>query len=352
MLTQDVAEIIEHLPTDVRTAFAGKRILLTGACGFLGRYFVETFVNLNKWFQSEGLDKCEVVALDNLITTDGKGKIPESTRDVAFIQHNVIEPFHPERKIDFVIYGAGIASPYYYRKYPLETLHVSTRGLENFLKIAEKNPGSRFVFMSSSEIYGDPPAASVPTSELFRGYVSCLGPRACYDESKRAGETLVRVYHDLGKANGSIIRPFNVFGPGMYKTDFRVLPNFAREISEGKRLEVYGTGVQTRTFCYVTDAIRGFLQVLVKGKSGEPYNIGNPDPEISMLDLIRISSEVLDRTLDYALTPYPASYPADEPMRRCPDISKAADEVAYLPRVDFKDGLRRFYDWSQVAYKM
>jgi UDP-glucuronate decarboxylase len=172
----------------------------------------------------------------------------------------------------------------------------------------------------------------------------------CYDESKRLGETLVQIYHEYYGVQGKIIRPFNVYGPGMQKTDYRVLPNFAAKVLEKKSLQVYGTGNQTRTFCYVTDAIRGFLQVLVNGVPGEPYNIGNPTPEVSVIDLVKEIEIALDRKIEYDVVSHPDSYPADEPNRRCPDITKAQNQIGYNPKVSLHEGLIRFFKWAEKAY--
>ena len=171
---------------------------------------------------------------------------------------------------------------------------------------------SRFSFFSSSEIYGDPDSKNVPIQESYKGNVSVNGPRACYDESKRVGETLCYIYHSLEGIKTNVIRPFNVFGPGMQENDYRVLPNFASQIKKGKALKIYGTGNQTRTFCYITDAIEGFLRVITKGIPGESYNIGNVSPEISILDLVKRIKNISDDSINYDVIDYPDSYPSDE----------------------------------------
>jgi len=342
----DIDEICNTLGAEA-DAFAGKRILITGARGFLGRYFTDVFLRLNKVRFS---DPCEVIAIDNLRTAGQLGaEVPQDKR-LAFVNHDIIKPFYPERPVDYVLHLAGIASPYYYRKWPLETLEVATTGLKNVLELATAS-SARVLFFSSSEIYGDPDPVHVPTQESYNGHVSCLGARACYDESKRLGETLVRIYFTQFGVKGMIVRPFNVYGPGMQKLDYRVLPNFAARLLAGEPLQIYGTGNQTRTFCYVTDAIRGFLQVLLNGQPGEPYNIGNPKPEISMVDL----AQTIDRTLPelkvrYSLIEHPDTYPADEPQRRCPDITKARLQVGYEPTVSLEAGLKRFLGWARTAY--
>lgn len=346
LVDSDIAEITTSLG-ELGSVFAGKRILITGARGFLGRYFTDVFMKLN---EATPNDPCEVIAIDNLRTSGALGGEIPKDRNLAFVNHDIIKPFYPERPVDFVLHAAGIASPFYYRKWPLETLEVATTGLRNVLELA-KGSNARLLFFSSSEIYGDPDPAHVPTTESYHGNVSCLGARACYDESKRLGETLVRIYQTQFGVQGTIVRPFNVYGPGMQKYDYRVLPNFAAHILANEPVNVYGTGKQTRTFCYITDAIRGFLQVLVNGIPGEPYNIGNPTPEITMLDLVKtIARAVPNVKVDYRVIEHPDTYPADEPQRRCPDIMKARLQVGYEPKVDLEDGLARFFGWARKAY--
>lgn len=351
LLPSDINEVVDGLSETEKMSFSGRRILVTGGMGFLGRYFVQTFLRLNWWLGGHRAPLCEILALDNLITSGDAGRsIPPSSREFAFVNHDIIRPFYPERRVDYILHAAGIASPYYYRKYPLETLRVATTGLENVLELARSNPGCKLTFFSSSEIYGDPDPKNVPTSEGYRGHISCLGPRACYDESKRLGETLIRIYHEQHKVHGTIIRPFNVYGPGMQKTDYRVLPNFAAKILANEPVAIYGDGSQTRTFCYVSDAIRGFLKVLLHGRPGEPYNVGNPSPEVSMLDLVKTVEEVLGRPVRHEICSYPSSYPADEPMRRCPDISRARTDLGYEPSIPLQSGLKRFFGWASEAY--
>jgi len=351
LLMSDIDEIIDGLPREFWERFSGRRVLLTGGRGFLGRYFTEVFVRLNaRFLEPAGVRPVELVVLDNLITAGPYGDDGTPRPHVAFVKHDIIKPFTPERQIDFILHCAGIASPYYYRKYPVETYQVATIGTRNVLDIARLNPGCRLAFFSSSEIYGDPDTKHVPTNEAYKGHVACLGPRACYDESKRFGEMMVRVEHEQHGVHSSIIRPFNFYGPGMQKIDYRVLPNFAARVVDGQPLHVYGTGEQTRTFCYVTDGIRGCLQVLVDGKAGEPYNVGNPTPEISMRDLAISVGRITGTDVHFETIEHPDSYPADEPQRRCPDISKIRAHVGYAPRVELEIGLRRFFGWAKKAY--
>ncbi len=345
ILKSDITEICHNL-TDLHNQFSDKTILITGGRGFLGRYFVETFNYLNNNILENPL---KIVVLDNLITS-GKGgsEFPEY-ENVKFINHNVTKKLELNEKINYIVHAAGIASPHYYRAYPFETLEVAINGTRNMLELAKKN-NSRFTFFSSSEIYGDPDPVNVPTSEDYRGNVSCQGPRACYDESKRLGETLCYIYNTTQEIHTNVIRPFNVFGPGMQETDYRVLPNFASQIKKGKLLNVYGTGNQTRTFCYITDAINGFLRVIINGLSGESYNIGNPNPEISMLDLVQRLQKISTKEVSYNIVDYPESYPSDEPNRRAPNISKASKDLNYFPKIKLNDGLERFLRWTDEVY--
>lgn len=344
LLKSDVQEIAERLRGPAQD-FVGKTVLLTGGRGFLGRYFMEVFAEMNKYLPKP----VTLVALDNLITAGKEGAKVQEYPHTTFAQHDVIKPYKWKGPLHYVIQAAGIASPFYYRAYPLETLDVAINGTRNMLELAEKHQ-ARFTFFSSSEIYGDPDPKSVPTQESYRGYVSCQGPRSCYDESKRVGETLCYIFHEKYGTHTNCIRPFNVFGPGMQETDYRVLPNFANHIKGGRPVSVYGTGNQTRTFCYITDAMVGFILTILKGVPGESYNIGNPKPEISMLELVKRIETVLESPVACNVIEYPDSYPADEPNRRCPDIRKARLQLEYEPSVDLNEGLRRFFTWSNRVY--
>lgn len=344
-LDSDIAEVAHGLG-EAAHAFSGKTILLTGARGFLGRYFTEVFAYLNAHILET---PCTLAGYDNMVTAGTAGAELPKHPHMRFTNHDVVKPIDWEGPLDYVIHAAGIASPYYYRAFPLETLEVAVTGTRNMLELATKH-NARLTFFSSSEIYGDPEPKHVPTQESYRGNISCRGPRACYDESKRVGETLCHVFHDKYGTATTTIRPFNVFGPGMQENDYRVLPNFASRLKGGMPLHLYGSGVQTRTFCYITDALIGFLLTVVGGVPGEAYNIGNPVPEVSMMDLVKVMEKVLNKPVPYDVIEYPDSYPADEPMRRCPDIRKAQLQLKYQPKVSLEEGLRRFFDWADQHY--
>ena len=344
-LESDLSEIIAGLPLEVAD-LAGKRVLIAGGGGFLGRYFLAVFSHLNNKILKR---PCHVCMLDNFRVADSSLIGTLGDWGESFTADICRDPL-PEGKFDLIIHAAGIASPYYYRAYPLETLEVATVGTQRLLECA-KQSRARFMYFSSSEIYGDPDAAFVPTQENYRGNVSTLGPRACYDEGKRVGETYCYIYNDYYGVHTNIVRPFNIFGPGMQKSDYRVMPNFAAQIAAGNPLMIYGDGLQTRTFCYIVDAMIGFFRVLLKGMPGEVYNIGNPSPEVSMHDLAAAFAGVSPVEVTVQTTQYPDSYPADEPMRRCPDIRKALLQLDYKPSVALEDGLKRFLDWALPRYR-
>ena len=344
-IPNDIDEIVERV-SSIAKDLSGKSVLLSGGRGFLGRYFMEVFNQLNK----KVLDKpVTVIVLDNLITAGEEGAhIPEHDH-IKFVEHNIIHPYNCEEPLDYIIHAAGIASPYYYRAYPIETLEVAINGTQNLLTLAEKS-NARFSFFSSSEIYGDPDAKHIPIRESYRGNVSCQGPRACYDESKRVGETLCYIYHTKNGIMTNTIRPFNVYGPGMQEMDYRVLPSFASRIKSDSPLHIYGDGTQTRTFCYITDALTGFFKVFLRGVPGEAYNIGNPKPEVSMIDLAETLKSISPNEIKYNMIEYPDSYPADEPMRRSPDIRKAFLQLGFEPIVTLEEGLSRFLSWTDNIY--
>ena len=338
----DIENIVRNTKK-ISNFFNGKRIIITGGNGFLGKYFVEIFKEYNKFLKKPA----DVTIYD--ITF--KKNIYLKSSNISFVKKDVSKKISFNKKIDIIIHAAGIASPFYYRKKPLETLDVAINGTRNFLEIAKKHK-AKFIFFSSSEIYGDPDKLNVPTKESYRGNVSSIGPRACYDESKRLGETLCYIYNNYYNLHTNIIRPFNIYGPGMGQKDYRIFPNFISNILNYKELNIYGTGNQTRTYCYVTDAIEGFIRVMCYGKSGEAYNIGNSKPEVSVKDIYKILKKISDRKIKAKFMSHPKSYPNDEPQRRCPNINKAKKDLRYKTSVGLESGLKRFFEWARTNYKI
>ena len=344
-LASDIRQIASGLKAEI-PALEGKSVLLCGGGGFLGRYFTEVFHHLNQDLLRRPV---KLTVLDNFITASRQNLHFRESEHLLFKEHDITQSYRDEGHFDYILQAAGIASPFYYRKYPLETLDVAMNGTRHMLDLAQKN-GAKLLFFSSSEIYGDPDPRFIPTPEDYNGNVSCLGPRACYDEGKRVGETLCRIYFETQGTQVKIVRPFNVYGPGMNQKDYRVLPNFASAILSGRPINIYGSGRQTRTFCYVTDAVTGFIKALVRGVDGEAYNIGNPSPEITLLDLAKTIESVLGCTVKINFTPYPESYIAKEPVRRCPDLRKAQKELGYKAEIGLNEGLARFFHWASENY--
>jgi UDP-glucuronate decarboxylase len=326
--------------------FLKEPVLLTGCNGFLGNYFLNVLVNIidaNK----EVKKTAKIIAIDNGITSSHK----IVQRDyIQYYDENLIGfDFNRLKPIKTIVHMAGLASPAQYKKYPLETIDVAV-GVTRVLLEKAKEWESKFIFFSSSEIYGNPDSNNVPTKETYKGYVSCQGPRACYDESKRLGETLCYIYNQYYNVHTNIIRPFNVYGPGMSKYDYRMIPNLMKSAIEGKPVQIYGDGKQTRTFCYISDAVDAIVRIVENGQYGETYNIGRRDPEISMVELIDTFRKSTGSNIVLELVDYPENYPSDEPLRRCPDISKVEEHLNYSPQISLEDGLRKTWQWANENY--
>ena len=342
IVEEDIAKIVKDIGKQAKQ-LAGTTILITGGAGFLGSYFLAVFEKLNRTYLKK---HCKVISVDNYVTGGRKNVLGDfSGRSYKFKEYDVSRPLKISGKIDYVIHAAGIASPVYYMERPLETIEVATKGTQNMLELARLKRVKAFVFFSSSEVYGDPYPEHIPTPESYQGLVSTTGPRPCYYESKRLGETLCMVYFRLFGTPIRIIRPFNVYGPGMKPDDHRVIPQFLTSALRGKAIPVYGNGLQTRAYCYVSDAISGFFKVLLAEKNGEVYNIGNQSDEINLITLSRYISGYFNDKLEVRKIPYSIAYPADEPSRRCPDITKAKTALGYHPSVNIKIGLGRLLQW-------
>ena len=336
IVVSETNEIFKLLDKKENNFFDEKKILLLGSDGFLGRYFVEYFNKLN----NEKI-KVFVDCVDNNISSNRIEK-KKISKNFTFYKTN-INKFNLKKKYDLIIFLAGIADPSIYKKLPLDALEVSYTGVSKFIKKA-KNDKSTFIFFSSSEIYGNPSIKNIPTKESYYGNVNSYGPRACYDEGKRVGETLCYIYNTYLKTKTKIIRPFNIFGPGMGPDDGRVVPRFVRAIRSQKPMTIYNHGKQTRTFCYIVDAMIGFLKVIVSGKDGEIYNVGNNLEEISMNKLAKILTSLTQYKTIIKKINYPSSYPSNEPMRRCPDLHKIKKHTRYTPKIKLKDSLKRFLE--------
>jgi len=354
VVLNDLGDICRRLESEF-TTMKGKTLFISGGAGFLGHYLVQSILHWNRTHGPAATIK--IIVSDNYI----RG-VPEwltaldGDPSMTLLRHDITDPLPDDLgPLDYLIHAASIASPIFYRKYPIETMDANVNGLRLLLERCRNqhtngHPISGFLFFSTSEIYGDPTADQIPTAETYRGYVSCTGPRACYDESKRFGETLCVNFAQQYSMPITTARPFNNYGPGLKITDRRVIPDFARDMFAGKDLVLLSDGKPTRTFCYVADAVVGYFKVLVRGRPGEAYNIGNESPEISMLTLAEMLAEGGNSLFGYeGKVVHNASgdkdYLTDNPQRRCPIIDKARRDLDFEPEVSLEEGLRRTLAW-------
>ncbi len=345
IIQEDIADLARSLK-DFIPFFEGKSFVITGTGGFLGKYMVWLLRYLNDHLLTK---KVSALLLDNFIIGYEQQAIVD-TNHLVFKRHNVIEPFDVNQPVDYIIHNAGIASPVYYTKFPLETMDVGTLGTRNMLELARKKNVKSFLFTSSSEVYGDPDDRYVPTPETYNGNVSIMGPRACYDESKRFGETLCLTYGRVFNIPVKIVRPFNVYGPGIRPDDYRVLPNFIEHALRREPLPIHGDGKNTRSFCYINDAIEAFFRVLFSQADGECFNVGNAEPEISVKDLAAWVAQAMPYPVEIVhIDPPHAVYASNDPKRRCPDIRKLQSVTGFKPKYDLKTGLKRTIEWFMEA---
>jgi nucleoside-diphosphate-sugar epimerase len=357
-LEQLLDEDLESICTTLTAEFdqlAGGRLLITGGGGFLGYYLVQAALHWNRTRRGRGV--IDVVVYDNYVRgVPAWLEALQGTPHLALRRHDMILPLPADfGPFDWIIHAAGIASPKFYRAQPLKCIDANINGLRNLLEYCVKQrdatrPVKGFLFYSSSEIYGDPAADAIPTPETYRGNVSCTGPRACYDESKRFGETLCVVFAKSEGIPTKMARPFNNYGPGLKITDGRVIPDFASNVLAGRDIVMLSDGSPRRTFCYATDAIIGYYKVLVRGGAGEPYNIGIDRPEISIAELARLVTREASGLFGYRGKVVlgqssEADYLVDNPNRRCPVIDKARAQLDFNPKVLVEEGIRRSLTW-------
>jgi UDP-glucuronate decarboxylase len=324
-------------------------ILITGCAGFLGHYFINYFFHF-----SHKLGIKKIVGLDTFLLgkPDWIVKLEQSRNEfLSFhsfdISQGDLNSFEGLKTFDFVIHAASIASPSFYRKFPVETIDGNIWGLRNLLEFYKtSNKLKGFLFFSSSEIYGDPSPESIPTNEEYRGNVSCHGPRACYDESKRFGETICYVFSDVYNMPITVARPFNNYGPGMSINDKRLPADLAKSILNQENIILFSDGKPTRTFCYISDAIVGYLKCLLHGKY-DYFNIGNDNPEISVLELSNLYVEIGKKIIFYKggvelKISSDSEYLKDNPNRRCPDLTKSRKLLNYSPQIGLELGIEKY----------
>jgi dTDP-glucose 4,6-dehydratase len=299
--------------------------VVTGGAGFLGSHLCDYLLEQGH----------RVICVDNLET--GSLENIEHNRDdqaFRFLYHDVVEPIWIDEDVDFVFHLAALASPIDYMRLPLHSLKVGSYGTHHALGLA-KWKLARFLISSTSEVYGDPQVH--PQPETYWGNVNPIGPRGVYDEAKRYAEALTMGYHNQQGVNTAIARIFNTYGPHMRKNDGRASSNFLQQAIEGKPLTVYGDGSQTRSMCYVDDLIRG-LYLLAMSDEHLPVNLGNPDHEVTMLELAETVIRITGSTSEVVFE----ALPVDDPQQRRPDITRARQILGWEPEIDLEEGLRRW----------
>jgi UDP-glucuronate decarboxylase len=337
VIAEDLTAIVETAEVALRS-LSGTTVLVAGAAGFLPSYIVDTLALAN---DVTGRPPCQIVCVDNF-----KTGVPErlahleDRSDVSFIRHDITKALTAVRP-DYILHGASIASPTWYRKYPLETVDINVTGTRLLLELARAIEARGFLYLSSSEIYGDPPADRVPTTEDYWGHVSSLGPRACYDESKRLAETLCMIYFRSFSIPVKIVRPFNVYGPRLRLDDGRVVPDMISDLLAGRQITLYSDGRATRSFCYVRDAATAIINLLATDVSGEAFNVGNSE-EVSIRQLAEVVDEASEhrRGVRIAQSTDP-EYVTDNPQRRCPDLEKMKRVIGWVPSVSLREGIDR-----------
>lgn len=343
MIDEQLKTIIDHVGVPIFD-FEGKEILISGACGFLGSWYLAVFQMLNKDYFKK---PCIVYAVDSGIATDANNHIVKIEDKNIQFRHDDIATMTLDGSVDFIIHAAGIASPVYYRKFPIETIDGMVLGLSNLMKFAVKYPVKSFFAFSSSEMYGNPHLEAVPTPETYYGNVSATGPRSCYDESKRMIETMCVAYHKAHSIPVKWVRPFNIYGPGMRVVDDRVVPKFVFQMLKGEPVTVHLPGAQTRTFCFITDAMIGLFKAMLIGRSGEVYNIGRDKEEITVQALAKKMIRLFPTKSHIEAIEMPTEYPQDQAQRRCPDLLKARMELGYDPKTDLETGLKKTWNWAE-----
>ena len=304
-----------------------KKILITGAAGFLGSHLCDRFIR----------EDYHVIAMDNLITGDLKNiEHLFHLENFEYYHHDVTKFIHIPGHLDYILHFASPASPIDYLKIPIQTLKVGAHGTHNCLGLA-KDKGARILVASTSEIYGDPLVH--PQTEEYWGNVNPIGPRGVYDEAKRFQEAITMAYHTFHNVETRIIRIFNTYGPRMRLNDGRALPAFIGQALRGEDLTVFGDGSQTRSFCYVDDLVEGIYRLLLSDYH-MPVNIGNPN-EISLKDFAEEVLRLTGSSVKIAYKPLPT----DDPKQRKPDITKAREILGWEPTIGREEGLRITYEY-------
>ena len=318
--------------------YKNKKILITGSNGFIGTYLSNFFINY-----LEKLKISKLYLLDNSLF-----RLKVKSKKIINIKKNFNSFNLNKTKVDVIIHAASIASPIFYRKFPLETCDANVKGIRKILDYAKNTKDVSILFFSSSEIYGNPDTKNIPTKENYNGNVSCAGPRACYDESKRFAETLCYIYAKYFNISVKVVRPFNNYGPGLKINDGRAPADFANAIIKNKNIVIYSDGNAKRSFCYIADACTGFINTLTL-KKYEVINIGN-DQEISIKKLaenyLKIGKKFYgyDKKILFKVS-LDKNYLKDSPTRRCPDLTTAKKLIKYKTKINLEEGIKKYLEY-------
>lgn len=347
VIKEDIKDLSKEINGQLKK-LEGSTVLISGGGGFLGGYFLDLIDYCN---QNLFETPCHVICIENFISSAPQRiQHLQNNQNFELVNQDIVQPLNINKKVDYMIHAASIASPTYYRKYPIETIETNVMGLKNLLDFGKKQGVKSFLFFSTSEIYGNPAPEFIPTPETYNGNVSCTGPRACYDESKRLGETLCVNYFQQFRVPVKVVRPFNVYGPGLRIDDKRVIPDFFNDALHHKKISLLSNGAPTRSFCYIRDAIKGFMLALLSDHDGEAFNIGNDEVEISMLGLAKLVGKLVGGVeIEYKKS-NDDQYLIDNPQRRCPDLTKAKNLLGFEPKVGLEEGLSRLKDWYEEVY--
>ncbi|MBB6128172.1 NAD-dependent epimerase/dehydratase family protein [Mucilaginibacter lappiensis] len=320
--------------------FSGKTVLITGANGFLPAYMIETLLFASKHFSDYQINVIGLVR--NIIKAKKRFADYLDNPNLKFIEQDVSEEINIDTKIDFIIHAASQASPKYYGTDPVGTLSANVLGTNNLLNLARKHQIESFLFFSSSEIYGLLNNDTMTVDEDYYGYLNPLLVRSCYAESKRMGENMCASYLHQYQVNSKIIRPFHTYGPGMDLNDGRVFVDFVSNVLKGEDIIIKSDGTAKRAYCYITDAITAYFKVLLDGKNGEAYNVGNPDNEFSVRELADLLVSLADDKSVKVIMENgdQKNYLPSQVSRIIPDIKKLK-AFDWTPRVSAKEGFYR-----------
>jgi len=334
VVKEDVDSLVRSL-NEQGISFVEQSVLVTGGAGFLGSWICDVLVKQNT----------QVICVDNF-SSGRRENIRHlmGSENFRLVKHDISQPIFFDENIDAVMHLASRASPFEFARFPIQILKANTLGTWVALGIAKEHK-ARLVYASSSEVYGDPDLKHVPTSEAYTGNVNPVGPRSCYDEAKRVGETFITAYRIQHGLDTRILRIFNTYGPRMRPGDIygRVVPRFIDQAVGGRSLTVFGDGTQTRSFTYVMDMVEGILMATcLPEASGEVINLGS-DVETRITDLAKIILKLTGSKSGIEFHPLPV----DDPKRRCPDIGKAEKILGWKPKISLQQGLARAITWFQ-----